>query len=178
MGTFEVTFRNSLDRRLVDAYGRDWLTNGTAGLDHVATARVNRVLDTLKHERKSVQPPNIIAALPFGFWVRLLGPGGLITRHGPKADYETTIWRKAVRKAFPYRDRLVRREVHAAVAPLHELRNRVAHCEPIYRLNLAREHQRILDVTGWMSPEMRSWISRKTQVPRLLEERPVLASKR
>lgn len=178
LSRFEVTFRNSIDRCLVDAYGRDWLTDGRARLDHVANARVDKVLNALRHQRKSVQPPNIIAALPLGFWVSLLGSGGLMARRGPKADYETTIWRKAVRNAFPCRERLVRRTVHALVTPLHKLRNRIAHCEPIYHLDLALEHQRILDVTGWMSPEMRKWIIQKTEVPRLLGECPVVASRR
>lgn len=137
---------------------------------------MRKVLDTLKRQGKSVQPPNIIAALPFGFWAGLLGAGGLISRRGRKADYEKTIWRKAVREAFPYGDRLIRRVVHATVTPLHELRNRIAHCEPIYHLDLALDHQRILDVTGWMSPEMRRWTKRKSQVPRLLEECPVVVS--
>ena len=178
LATFEVTLRNSIDRCLVDAYGRDWLTNGRPRLDHGADARVDSVLATLRRLGKPARPTNIIAALPFGFLVRLLGPGGLISSHGPKADYERTFWRKAVRNAFPYREHLARRAAYAAVSPLHALRNRVAHCEPVYHLDLALEHRRILDVTGWMCPEMRTWISQKTQVPRLLAERPVVAARR
>ena len=94
----------------------------------------------------------------------------------PKADYEKTIWRPAVRNAFPYRRHLARREAHDSVRPLHELRNRVAHHQPIYHLDLALEHQRILDVTGWMGPEMRKWISDGTRVPRLRRERPDTAT--
>ena len=175
LGTFEVALRNSIHRCLVDAYGSDWLTNGRARLDQESNSRVDRVLSTLRLRGKPVTPPNIVADLPFGFWVGLLRSGGLIKMHGPKADYETTIWRKAVRKAFRHGERLARRDVLEMVKPLHELRNRVAHCEPIYLLDLDQEYQRILAVTGWMCPVMRSWIDQKSQVPRLLRERPVVA---
>ena len=92
------------------------------------------------------------------------------------ADYEKTIWSPAVRNAFPYRRHLVRSEAYDSVRPLHELRNRVEHYQPIYHLDLVLEHRRILDIRGWMCPEMGKWINDKTRVPRLLHERPKVAT--
>ena len=43
----------------------------------------------------------LVATLPFGFWVALLGAGGRIERAGPKADYEKTLWRPALRGVSP-----------------------------------------------------------------------------
>ena len=84
LATFEVTLRNSIDRCLVDAYGRDWLTNGRPRLDHGANARVDSVLATLRHLGKPARPTNIIAALPFGFWVRPLRCGRFDLEPWPK----------------------------------------------------------------------------------------------
>lgn len=49
---------------------------------------------------------DVIEALTFGLWARLLTRGGSMGRNRPKADYEKTIWRPAVRNAFPYRRNL------------------------------------------------------------------------
>lgn len=172
IGPFEVTLRNSIDRCLAGTYGPTWFADPNVGLDRGARVKVDKVLHNLHKRRNPIEPLEVIEALPLGFWVRLLGRGGPMGRNQPKADYERTMWRPAIRNAFPHRERLVRSEVHDSVRPLHELRNRVAHYEPIYHLDLAREHQRILDVTAWMCPEMSKWISQRTQVPRLLTQRP------
>ena len=172
LGSFEVTLRHSMNDCLVKAYGRHWFTDPRVGLDRGAQVAVDKVLHSLGRRRVPFQPLDVSEALTLGFWARLLTRGGSMGRNRPKADYEKTIWRPAVRKAFHHRRHLTRGEVYASVRPLHELRNRVAHYQPIHHLDLAVEHRRILDVTGWMCPEMRVWISQKTQVPRLLQERP------
>lgn len=172
LGPFEVTLRNSIDRCLANAYGPSWFADPNVGLDRGARSKVDKVLHSLHKRRNPLEPLEVIEALPLGFWVRLLSRGGPMGSGRPKADYERTIWRPAVRNAFPHRGRLMRSEVHDSVRPLHELRNRVAHYEPICHLDLAREHQRILEVTGWMCPRMSEWISQRTQVPTLLKQRP------
>ena len=54
----------------------------------------------------------MVATLSFGFWVSLLGPGGRIKGSALRANYEMTLWRPALRRAFPYRKTLTRREAH------------------------------------------------------------------
>ncbi|WP_420612529.1 hypothetical protein [Candidatus Spongiisocius sp.] len=39
---------------------------------------------------------------------------------------------------------------------LHFLRNRIAHHEPIYRRNLARDYRQLLEVVGWICSDSRS----------------------
>lgn len=94
----------------------------------------------------------------------------------PKADHEQTIWRPADRNAFPYRRHLVRSEAYDSVGPLHEPRNWGEPYQPIYHLDLVLKHQRILDVRGWMCPEMHKWINDTTQVRHLLRERADVAT--
>ena len=47
------------------------------------------------------RPGRLVAALSFGFWVSLVGSGGHIDPRGSRATYEMTLWRPALRGAFP-----------------------------------------------------------------------------
>ena len=41
---------------------------------------------------------------------------------------------------------------------LRDLRNRIAHHEPIFARELASEYQTIIEVIGWMCGDTRSWV--------------------
>lgn len=110
-----------------------------------------------------------MAALSFGFWISLLGSGGRINPVGRKANYEMTLWRPALRGAFPNCTSLTRKQAHKPLDCLRKLRNRIAHHEPIFARDLANDHQHVLDVTGWISPGVRMWIEHHSRVPTLLD---------
>ena len=93
---------------------------------------------------------------------------GLATLRHPGGN-ETTLWRPALRGAFPHRTVLSRGQAYKPLNDLRKLRNRIAHHEPIFERSLFDDHQRILDVTGRTSPEARTWIERHSRVPLLLD---------
>lgn len=167
----EITLRNAIHRCLSCSYGDEWYFDPRVGLDHASRGQLENALGRLRQERKPLRAPDIVASLSFGFWIGLLGPGGLITASGPKADYERTLWRAALRRVFPYQTSLTRKNVHKSLDYLRTLRNRIAHHEPIFHRDLARDHARILEVTGWMSPVVSERIKQNTRVPRLLRGR-------
>jgi len=86
-----------------------------------------------------------------------------------RADFETTLWRPALRRAFPHRTVLSRGQAYKPLNDLRKLRNRTAHHEPIFERALLDDHQRILDVTGWISPPARTWIEHHSRVPLFLD---------
>lgn len=73
-----------------------------------------------------------MAESTFGCWVNLLDKGG--TRgDGPyrkNVDYDSTLWRKALHKAFPNSGGK-RTTVFTTVSHVRSLRNRTAHHEPL-----------------------------------------------
>ena len=164
----EVALRNAMHRQLTARYGADWYDNPAAGLDTGGLSRIDEVKQELKRSGQMVRPGRIVAGLSFGFWVSLLRSGGRIASAGRKADYETTLWRPALRGAFPHRESLTRKQAHGPLEHLRTLRNRIAHHEPIFRRRLDKDYQSILDVTDWISPEVRAWIERYSRVPTLL----------
>ena len=44
----------------------------------------------------------------------------------------------------------------------------LTHHEPIFARQLVEDHERILEVTGWMSPGARAWVEGRSRVPVLL----------
>ena len=76
----EVALRNAMYRGLAERYGEAWYDNRDAGLDRGAMERIAGARTELARDGHGVDPPRIVAALSFGFWVSLLGPGGRIGR--------------------------------------------------------------------------------------------------
>ena len=160
----EVALRNAMHHRLAGRYGPIWYDNPAAGLDGGALDR----LESAKSGLKQGNPPQLVAALSFGFWVSLLGSGGRIDARR-RANYEMTLWRPTLRGVFAHRRLLTRRQAHRPLDDLRLLRNRIAHHEPIFRQNLALHHERLLDVAGWISPATRAWIEHHSRVPAIIE---------
>jgi len=165
----EVALRNAMHRELAACYGEEWYDNPAAGLDRGARERIANARMTAQRAGHDATPSRVVATLAFGFWIALLGAGGPIERAGPKADYEKTLWRPALRGAFPHRAPLTRRQAHEPLDALRALRNRIAHHEPVFARPLREDHDRILEVTGWISPDVRAWIERYSRVPSLLD---------
>ena len=165
----EVALRNAMHRQLAGRYGADWYDNPLAGLDAGCLERIAKAQTEVTRAGHKAGPPRVVAALSFGFWISLLGSGGRIDPAGRKADYERTFWRPALRGAFPHRATLTRKQARSPLDSLRTLRNRIAHHEPIFARNLSEDHQRILDVTGWISPGVRTWIEGHSRVPTLLD---------
>ena len=163
----EITLRNAMRRELVERYGPAWYEEADAGLDRGALDRVTGARVELARAGRGNEASRVVAALSFGFWVSLIGPGGRLAS-GRKANYEMTLWRPALRRAFPHREALTRKQAHRPLNDLRTLRNRIAHHEPIFARDLAGDYRRILDVAGWISPTMATWIGRHGRVSDLL----------
>ena len=163
----EIALRNAIHTQLSHRYGTFWFDNPDTGLDAGASTRIAAARSDLDRSGKALRPDRIVARLSFGFWVSLTGRGER-RNSGRKANYEMTLWRPALRNAFPHRERLVRRQVHGPLIALRLLRNRIAHHEPVIRRDLSEDHDLVLEVAGWMSPAMRSWIEYHSRVPTLL----------
>lgn len=89
------------------------------------------------------------------------------TLSGAKSNYDMTLWRPCLYKAFP-NARLRRAEAHAPLDYLRTLRNRIAHHEPIFQRHLATDYRQILTVTGWMCANTRDWIAHNSRIEHIL----------
>jgi hypothetical protein len=159
LGCLEVACRNALHYRLSILFGRgDWWLAPNIQLHHTAQRIVTDAIQEIQRRRKRPTTGRTVAELPFGFWVSLLGSG---------TDYETRLWRPALRHAFPgYRGR--RALLYREFDEVRRLRNRIAHHEPIHRRDLVADHERILRLLGYISPEYAAWVRLNDRVPEVL----------
>ena len=166
----EVALRNAMHRELSRRFGAGWFDNEEAGLDVGAREQIAKAQGDLERRGQGVEASDIVAALSFGFWVSLLRKGGDLGT-GHKADYDKTLWLTALRMAFlpaAAGGKLQRRQAHKTLNYLNNFRNRIAHHEPVFHRDLARDHKRILEVAGWISPVTAAWIYHHSRVPELL----------
>lgn len=158
----EVTLRNAIHAKLSSELGRsDWFD--TPILQQYERQKVGEVKARLagRNPLAAVPPGQVVATLTFGFWASLTNK-----------SYHRPLWRPYLAHVFangsPGND-----EVRDALRALAELRNRIAHHEPIVfravagklqQQNLNGVLQTILKAAGWISPETASWIRSQSRL--------------
>lgn len=163
IGHVEVLVRNAMHDQLTGwstkqhAQARWYLDPGqlltSRARDDITDARTRAT-----RRGRAETPGRVVAELTLGFWRYLLA-----------AQYDRTLWRTALYQAFPG---ISRRRVLDIMISLHELRNRVAHHEPVHDRPLADLYTTALDLAGWVCPDTRSWIAANSRVPAVLSTRP------
>ncbi|ERP97784.1 hypothetical protein Q669_21500 [Labrenzia sp. C1B10] len=142
----EVALRNRFHAELSKTYGDDWydqigVITDVFQRNQIAEAKLNLVRD-----RKPIEPGRVVASLSFGFWTSCLG-----------RRYED-MWRRTLRHAFQHApDGLTRKRINSPLTRIRLLRNRIAHHEPLLKHNLLDRHDRIVEITGWLSPIASDW---------------------
>ncbi len=155
---FEIALRNAIDIQLLDTIGNDWLRNGAApgGIfdNHncrVTKTNINDAVSKLNHHYTHNK---LVAELGFGFWRYMFAPnqfaatGKTLLQIFPAKPTSST--------AIQYNQTFVFNQL----AQINNLRNRIAHHEPICFVpgqpikgsTYARQHYGlILQLFQWMS---------------------------
>ena len=160
-------------------------------LDDATDESIRRVVERFRKplSRGKIGPGKIVSELTFGTSVMLLGRGGSSIL-GRTVDYETRLWRPALRLGFSrgthtpagHLRRPPHSDVYTRASNLSRFRNRVAHHEPPFNGVKVRGTTTMVDVTtlwdeplqllGWMSPELEALHRADNRVPLLLAARP------
>lgn len=157
----EVTLRNAIyDSYSTFGFSRDFFyireQNTTRPFNREYHTRACwKMIGTVKHhlQRNGQTPTNgkIISELNFGFWTKLL----------EENHYKALMWRQVFRQVFPHfpHGNSVDQDVDAVslkINTIRQFRNRIFHYEPIFnRPNLQKDRDDILEVLGWINPEMK-----------------------
>ena len=164
----EVGLRNRMHDKLVLRFRRqDWWNTPGLRLHRVTQDQLRSgqiaAAKVAKKSSRPVVPDDVVAALSFGFWSGILGPGGV-------SQYETQFWQPALRRAFPgYVG--TRKALHKELESLRFFRNRLAHHEPIFARHLAADLESILRVAGYMSADLAKYIDSHNTVHETLARR-------
>jgi hypothetical protein len=151
----EIAMRNNFHRELSRLFGSAWPADVKfLALNPRFHSDVFDATDRLRRRQLSVDTQRIVEELPFGFWTTMLG-----------RRYEHSLWAPALRAAFP-RFRLFcgrtpsRNEIASRFDYLRELRNRIAHHEPIFQRNLRADYESLLEAARWMHEDLAEWTDR------------------
>lgn len=176
----EIALRNAYDRAFCAGLGPDephWVFNphryfpvdmqrAANGQRVDANATARRQIEKAVHQARrglsrTEAPPagKVLAEITFGFW-----------RYLSARRHHDRLWIPHLHRVFP--SGTGRPMVDRPVGRLHDLRNRVAHHEPLLRTNLGDRHQDVLTIAELLAPELATHISATSAVPRLISERP------
>lgn len=166
LGHFEVVVRNALHSQLTvwhSAAGRpgEWYDDPANILDDHRHDEIAIARDRLRKAGKTETPGRVVAELNFGFWRFLLDK-----------RYQPILWAQALRHAFPNLTPQTRRSVYRPVVQLNELRNRIAHHEPVHHLNLTAYHGDLLQILDYIDHDVAAWVGGLSRVPTVLLQRP------
>ncbi len=168
LGQLEVVVRNGLDAQLRRWHRKALNGNGRWFDDHAVPLQDEsrrQIRQAIRHATRAGGPPThgkVVAELTFGFWRFLLD-----------AYHQPTLWAPALRHAFPHLRPRIRQNVYDPMSRLNNLRNRIAHHEPLYRHDLEARLHDVLTVAGFVCPTVAAWIWSSTRVPATLVARPV-----
>lgn len=108
-----------------------------------------------------ISTDDVVAKLPFEFWVGLLGK-----------DFDSD-WHATIKKVFPYAPSgTSRRDIWLLADEAKELRNRMAHHEPVFHLPLDGNHEGILALVGYRCRETRGWVRHFSTFSSVLSQEP------
>ncbi len=142
----EVLLRNRMHDVLSKAYGSHWYTVTAVGLNSKHQANISELTDKLTNERKPVTLGRIVCGLSFGFWTSLY------------AKSYNNLWMNHFHALFKSPTGGLRRStVQDNLLAVKNLRNRVAHHEPVLHLDLVGKYEAIFKAIGWMCPETEKW---------------------
>ena len=149
--TVEIALRNAIHDRLSRSQGPRWLQS-----HEILLRRELEKVDEARRKlrRKSLSSAQLVPELGFGFWV------GLLDRR-----YDV-LWRTELHRAFA--PGTARSGLHKELVKLRDLRNRIAHHEPVHSLPLDEHHESLLWVLGMFSPVAAEWVSSHSRVPGIL----------
>jgi len=147
MQAWEICLRNKLNAFLCWRYNSNWPYDETRAVRQMKgndARRVREARERQERDRRMTQAPlgAIVADLAAGFWVSLLG-----------TSYDVPFsWTANLKRVFPHDRALDRRDAWTICDELLDLRNRIAHHEPILHLPLEQRHRDLARIIAAMCP--------------------------
>jgi hypothetical protein len=175
----EVLIRNKFNNAIVGRQHKQlhWLLDPQSVVraeklrKHRGSARRGETIDQNAVSRQKIEkaikdaggdsapPGQVVAQLTFGFWLSLV-----------RRSREHEIWTPYIVHAFqPRQERPV---VEARMHELNDVRNRVAHHEHLLATDVVGLHRNMLELCGWLSPNVAEYISATSSVLEVSGQRP------
>lgn len=193
LGHAEVAVRNAIDVQLRiwnqrqtnnprnpgKTFNEEWCIDAAIPLhglvkkalgNEVTSARNAKSSRPSTHARKhaTITHDDLVSQLSFGTW------NHLIPFPGRKSSPQIHLWEEAIQVSFPNIKPGLEglRQVKTPLNKLHQLRNRVAHCEPLLQVEANGRLQDIARLAGYIDQKIADWIMGQQRVREVTRERP------
>ena len=108
----------------------------------------------------------VVAELNFVFWEKMF-----TSRH------DSRIWDAHIQSSFPHASmtlnaQQIRAHIHNDIRDIRQLRNRIAHYEPIFSRNLKDDYEKIHRLVSWRCQTTSDWLDEIQTVTKLIEQKP------
>ena len=165
----EVALRNAIADAITAVYGEAWphSTNFICSLPNPKQRQFYNPQEQLKKlKKKHSKPGKIVADLSLVFWERMLA-----------RRYYNNIWKKNFREVFPHAPEEqdiqdLQCTLSQRVEKCRELRNRIAHHEPIFMYDLSERVKFMEEIVRWRSDHAADWLIKINETPELLKNDP------
>jgi hypothetical protein len=158
----EVMLRNKFASQLTEKFGLEWFKNPE--FLKLINQRSKNILEKAqrsaqKHWVMGAPLPTgkVIAELAFGFWC------GLTDR-----SLEHTLWVSCLHKTFFPQKTPKRSVFNLALEQLRQLRNRIAHHEPIFHRNLNNDHDGLFKIGRLLCTDTANFVEQNSTVRQTL----------
>lgn len=161
---FEVGLRNEMDSNLsqyaaAQGASDSWFEPSAGLLAGGSPNKVKQAKNRVTDSGKPLSHGRVIAELPLGFWWTLLDQ-----------SYETSLWKPTLHHVFVPGTK--RKRLHEQIDKVRELRNRIAHHEPLHSRHLLADYDNLLRTAERVSPSLAWWIDSTSQVSGVLDRKP------
>lgn len=162
----EVGVRNSIVSAIEKTYGANWPWETSFEIALRNPRRGYSPRHDLLRCRSLPTAGKIVAELRFVFWEKMLTYG-----------HDGAIWNAHFRTVFPYTDdmqtvQILRANGNDSLHKIRDIRNRIAHHEPIFKRNIQDEYDRIREVIHWSNPTAADWVDKIETVTKMISTKP------
>jgi len=146
----EIILRNRVDAAIESIFGNGWLMSPPQELQ-LSRQTLDNIADAKRRIRRA-HHGDIVAQMSFGFWSAFFN-----------RRYDELLWQRkgTIQLVFPNLARQFRnrRQIEAWLSEIKEIRNRIAHHEPIWNRPLEQSHKLVLHFVESMSRPARELLA-------------------
>lgn len=164
--TWEVTLRNRINLVLCSKFGQDWPFSETL-IWHLTDKDKRQLEKSIERQcrHREIEKPTadmLVADLSVGFWLSALS-----------STYDVAYgWEENISAIFPYHKRINRENLNRALKRTASLRNKVAHHEAIFYLDLPARRASIGNMVAGMCPAAAAYMDWHCTFLKIWKQKP------
>lgn len=155
----EIALRNAVNRALESQFGVQWPYS--QGFLRMLPAHERKNFESSRGKLEKMRrvqrlsTGEVVAGQTYYFWVSML-----------TSRFDQRVWQREFARSFHFAPARVNRAVvHASAERVRQLRNRIAHHEPLLGYHLAGAHRRAVAMIRWISPYKAAWAAGRWPPP-------------